>query len=233
MNWNRHWSLENSLALTSRRLSSEIRIQEQSAKLTHKDLKQWQTLTKEAIYTLSIPSTALSCWGEVFLCVSEFDRLKGRNSLSCIYRLEIDLHCGTCSTEDALLHEVAEAVQEDWHRPCAHCGGIHPVRSVWFPLAAHCPSGFKEKCTLILSVLHLFLSRFYYKHKFISAKAPCGLLGIWYYMSPLIKSDVKVSEDKQMSDRCQKLVFLKRVHQKNGACPHSICLKGAAKGLIP
>lgn len=81
-----------------------------------------------------------------------------RHSMCCTNHLEIDLHCGTYSTADALLPVVVVAALEGWHRPCAHCGGIHLVQSVGFPLAVHCPSGFKEKHTFvlhILSALHL------------------------------------------------------------------------------
>lgn len=61
-----------------------------------------------------------------------------------------DVHCGTCSTEDAPLPVATEAAPEGWHRPCARCGGIHLVQSVWFPRGVHCPSGFWEKHAFII-----------------------------------------------------------------------------------
>lgn len=103
------------------------------------------------------------------------------------------LICGTYSTEDAPLPVVVGAAPEGWRTPCARCGGIHLAPSVWFPLVAHCPSGFREKNIFVIfpSVLSSQLSM---KHN-----AAWGLLGIWYCLGPLIRSVVRVTEDKQMS----------------------------------
>lgn len=49
---------------------------------------------------------------EVRVCERLTLQVKERNGLVCIYRLEIDLQCGTYSTEDALLPLVVEAALE-------------------------------------------------------------------------------------------------------------------------
>ena len=76
---------------------------------------------------------------------------------------ETEPQCGTYSTGDTPLPVAAEAALGGWYRPCARCGGIHPVRSAGCPLAAHCPSALNEKHTFI-NAFHL-CSELCFTHK--------------------------------------------------------------------
>lgn len=113
---------------------------------------------------------------------------KKRNPLSCLSHLEIHLQCGTYSTEDAPLPAMAEAALEGWCRLCARCGAIHPVRSVWRPLVAHCPSGLQEK--------HKFSSCL---HLSFSSSLNTNLQVLKLSGSIQIRPAIRVSEDTKMS----------------------------------